>query len=211
MMQVQPLVLAESHKLVGRRKLMSFDLAVWHPQKRVGDEEARELYLRLCDGDTSGVVAHPAVDAFYAELIAKHPEIDKIPEEKIDNHELCPWSCKLDHSPGHVILCCVWSKATYVSQFVESLARKHGLAMFDPQTDRVTYPDSSTGKTGMSRGVAWTLGLFALLFAAMFVYSTDCGFSRAGGDLHVGWALRAYGCGLLSSSAEKAPPQVLIA
>jgi hypothetical protein len=158
---------------------MSFDLAVWYPQKRVGDEEARELYLHMCDGDTSGVVAHPAVDAFYAELIAKHPEIDAIPKGKIDDPDLCPWSCKLDRSPGHVILCCVWSKGTYVSQLVESLAQKHGLAMFDPQTDRVNYPDGSTGKAGMSRGLAWTLGLFALLFGAVFIYSEQIAPSRA--------------------------------
>ena len=49
---------------------MSFDLAVWYPQKRIGEEEAREVYVRLCDNDTSGVVAHPADDAFCTELIA---------------------------------------------------------------------------------------------------------------------------------------------
>jgi len=153
---------------------MSFDLAVWYPEKRISDEEARELYVCLCDSNTSGVVAHPAVDAFYTELTAKHPEIDTIPEERIDDHDYCPWSCRLDRSHGHVITCCVWPKATYVGQLVESLARKHGLAVYDPQSDRVTYPDGSTGgaaKTGMSRGARWTLGSFALLFAAILVYS----------------------------------------
>jgi hypothetical protein len=152
---------------------MSFDLAVWYPEKRISDEEARELYVRLCDSDTSGVVAHPAVDAFYAELTAKHPEIDTIPEERIDDHEYCPWSCRLERSPSHVITCCVWPKATYVGQLVESLARKHGLAVYDPQSDRVTYPDGSTGgsPTGIGRGARLTLGSFALLFAAIFVYS----------------------------------------
>lgn len=61
---------------------MSFDLGVWYPQKRIGDEEAGEFYVRLCDSDTSGVVPHPAIDAFYAELTARHPEIDAIPGEK---------------------------------------------------------------------------------------------------------------------------------
>jgi hypothetical protein len=86
---------------------MSFDLLVWYPEKRLGNKEAGELYLRLCDGDTSGVVPNPAVDAFYAELTAKHPELDTIPRDKIDDHDHCPWSCKLDHSPGHVIISCV--------------------------------------------------------------------------------------------------------
>jgi hypothetical protein len=86
---------------------MSFDLGVWYPQKRIGNTEARELYARRCDNDNSGVVPHPAVDEFYAELTASHPEIDTIPRERIDLHDYCPWSCKLDHSPGHVIMSCV--------------------------------------------------------------------------------------------------------
>jgi hypothetical protein len=151
---------------------MSFDLGVWYPQKRIRNEEATDLYLRLCDGDTSGVLPNPAIDAFYAELTAGHPEIDTIPEEKIGDHAYCPWSCKLDYSPGHVIMCGVWSKATYVYKLVQGLARKHGLALYDPQSEEVTYPDGSTGaKTNTSRSSLWILGSFALLFAAMFVYS----------------------------------------
>lgn len=149
---------------------MSFDLGVWYPQRRIGNEQARELYVRLCDSDTSGVVPHPAIDAFYAELTAKHPEIDTIPEERIDDHDYCPWSCKLDRSPGHIIMSCLWSKATYIHQLVQDLARKHGLAVYDPQSEVVTYPDGSTGARA-SRGALWVLGSFALLFAAMFVYS----------------------------------------
>jgi|HubBroStandDraft_6_1064221.scaffolds.fasta_scaffold498541_1 hypothetical protein len=161
---------------------MSFDLGVWYPQKRIGNEEAGQLYVRLCESDTSGVVPHPAIDAFYADLTAKHPEIDTIPEEKIDDHDYCPWSSKLDHSPGHVIMSCVWPKATYIHQLVQDLARKHGLATYDPQSERVTYPDGSTGgsaRTGISRCAAWVLGPFALLFAWLFVYSERMAPSKA--------------------------------
>jgi len=149
---------------------MSFDLGVWYPQKRIGNKEARELYARLCDNDSGGVVPHPAIDEFYAELTATHPEIDTIPPEKLGDHDYCPWSCKLDHSPGHVVMCCVWSKATYVHRLVQDLARKHGLAFYDSQSDVVTYPDGSTGATA-NRGALWILGSFALLFAALFVYT----------------------------------------
>jgi hypothetical protein len=128
---------------------MSFDLGVWYPQERLANNEAGELYVRLCDGDTSGVIPNPAVDEFYAELTAKHPESDTIPRDKIDDHDYCPWSCKLDYSPAHVIMCCVWHKATDVSRLVENLACKHSLAMYDPQSGIVTYHDGSTGtKTG---------------------------------------------------------------
>ena len=159
---------------------MSYDLAVWYPQKQISNQEATELYLRLCDGDTSGVAPHSAIDAFYAELTARHPEIDAIPEEQIGDHNDCPWSCRLDHSPSHVVMNCVWSKATYVHQLVRGLARNHGLALYDPQSEKVTYPDGSTGAKGnASRTSLWILGVFALLFAAMFVYSGQISTSRA--------------------------------
>ena len=109
-------------------------------------------------------------------------EIDTIPEEKIDDHDYCPWSCRLDYLPSYVIMSCVWSKANYVHELVQVLARQHGLALYDPQSEKVTYPDSATGrnaKTGMGRSAAWLLGSFALLFAAMFVYSERVAPSRA--------------------------------
>jgi predicted nucleic acid-binding protein len=175
---------------------MSFDLAVWYPEKRIDNDEARKLYVRLCDSDTSGVVANPAIDAFYAELTARYPEIEAIPEEKLGDHDYCPWSCKLDRSSGHMIMPCVWPKATDVYRLVESLARKHGLAIYDPQSDAVIYPDGSKGtsaKAGMSGAASWILGSFALLFAVIFVYSEQTAPSRVPVVSYVFAAL----CGLL--------------
>lgn len=161
---------------------MSCDFFVWYPQKRVSNAEATELYLRVCDGDASALTPHPSIDAFYAELTSRHPEIDTIPREKIDDHDYCPWSCKLDYSASYVIMCCVWPKANELYELVQDLARKHGLALFDPQSEKVTYPDDSTGESaqkGMSRSAAWVLGSFAILFAAIFVYSERMAPSRA--------------------------------
>lgn len=111
---------------------MSCDFGVWFPHQRLSDQEAGKLYIRLCEGDISGVQAHPAVDAFYGDLIARHPEIDSIPEERVGDFDYCPWSCAIDRSPGHVITACVWTKAEYVDQLIHELARKHGVAVFDP-------------------------------------------------------------------------------
>ena len=46
-------------------------------------------------------------------------------------------------SPPYVIVPCVWSKADYVTGFVHELARRHGLAVYDPQSERITYPDDA--------------------------------------------------------------------
>ena len=123
---------------------MSYDLGVWYPHERLSDAEAGALYVGLCEDTVEHPPAHPAVDAFYDELTAKHPEIDTVPDHLIDDHDYCPWSCALDRSPGHVIMPCVWSKAEYVDGLVRELARKHGLAVFDPQSGRITYPDASS-------------------------------------------------------------------
>ena len=94
-----------------------------------------------------GVTEHPAVGAFYDELVATHPEIDDIPEERVDDHEYCPWSIAMDRSPGHVVMCCVWSRADYVRTFVGELAAKHGLVLYDPQEATVTFPPSTDAAT----------------------------------------------------------------
>ena len=57
---------------------MSCDFGVWFPHARLSNREAGALYVRLCNGDTSGIQPHPAVDAFYSELTAMHPEIDTV-------------------------------------------------------------------------------------------------------------------------------------
>jgi hypothetical protein len=101
------------------------------------------LYAALCDGNIAGVQPHAAIDAFYSELVAKHPQIDDISDEQVDDHNLCPWSVAFDRSPRHIIMCCVWSKADYVGGLLKSLAKKHGLALYDPQSERVHYPDGA--------------------------------------------------------------------
>jgi len=116
---------------------------VWFPHNHLSDEEAGEVYEALADGDSEDLAAHAAVADFYAELTQKHPEIDDVPEGRIDDTDYCPWSCELDHSEGHLIMCCVWSKAEYVYDLVKGLALKHGLAMYDPQEGHVTYPSAA--------------------------------------------------------------------
>ncbi|HSY28584.1 MAG TPA: hypothetical protein VK832_13840 [Burkholderiaceae bacterium] len=130
---------------------MSCDFGVWFPYERLTSNEAAQLYTRLCEGESDLAPPHPAVDAFYDELTAMHPEIDSIDDDRIDDHDYCPWSCTLDHSPGHVIMPCVWSKAEYVDGLVHQLARKHGLVVYDPQSDKITYPDTDSASIADKR------------------------------------------------------------
>jgi len=120
---------------------MSFDLGVWYPHERLSHAQAGKLYVALCEGTAPNPAPHPAVDAFYQELTARWPEIDTVPDDKVDDRDYCPWSCEIDRFPGHIIMAAVWSKADDVDALVKQLARKHGLAVFDPQSERIIYPD----------------------------------------------------------------------
>jgi hypothetical protein len=119
---------------------MSCDYAVWYPHTRLSDAQASELYKQLCAGITGGVQAHPAVDAFYAELTARYPPIDDTSKADADHEYLCPWSGPFIKSGGHVIMSCLWPRAEYMGTLITSLAAKHGLALYDPQTLRIKYP-----------------------------------------------------------------------
>lgn len=122
---------------------MSCDYSVWHTPRRLSAVEAGRLHTRLCEGDTSDVLAHPGIESFYRELTALHPEIGDTPADQAHDADLCPWSVAFDRSDGHIILCCIWSKADYVGELVARLAARHGLAFYDPQSETITYPRES--------------------------------------------------------------------
>jgi hypothetical protein len=109
----------------------------------VSSKEARLLYARLCEGKPSVVPAHPSVDAFYDELATRHPEVDELSEDQLDDKDLCPWSVSMDRSDGHVAMSCVWSRAAGVEATIKDLAAKHGLVAYDPQQG--LFPDTSGG------------------------------------------------------------------
>src|SRR5262245_238742 len=120
---------------------MSYDLAVWYPSRDISDEEAFQQYQALCDEDISGLVPHPSIEAFYLELSGIHPEIDDVPEDKVEDFDFSPWSVAHDRSDRHILISCVWSHADYVHDLVLQLAAKHGLAVFDPQLTKLHYPN----------------------------------------------------------------------
>lgn len=123
---------------------MSCDFGVWFPSKQLTNEEADKLYAQLCEGEIDGITPHPSIDSFYKEITSRHPEIDDVPDDDIDDLDLCPWSIAFDRSDGHLLMSCVWSKAEYVESLIKDLAKKHGLAVYDPQTETITYPDNQT-------------------------------------------------------------------
>ena len=120
---------------------MSCDFGVWYPYERLSNKAAGELYIDLCEATRDSPRGHPSVDAFYQELVASHPEIDTVSVDQLDDKDYCPWSCAFDRSEGHIIMSCIWPQADKVQALLVSLSRKHGLALYDPQSERIIYPD----------------------------------------------------------------------
>jgi len=120
---------------------MSYDLAVWYPSRLLSDEEALKQYQELCNEIIGDLEPHTSIDAFYLELSSVHPEIDDVPEDKIGDFDFSPWSVEHDRSDRHILMSCVWSRSDYVYDFVLKLAKKHGLAVFDPQLTKIHYPN----------------------------------------------------------------------
>jgi hypothetical protein len=118
---------------------MSYDLAVWYSPERIPAERAAELYKSLCAGDLSSIEPSRAIEAFVKELSSRYPQLDEVPDDQVDDS---PWSCGFDVSDRHVLLTMSTSHLEEVGPFVQSLAEKHRLFLFDPQTREVYVPTS---------------------------------------------------------------------
>jgi hypothetical protein len=107
---------------------MSFDLAFWSHADADGD--AADIYDRLTDGLTGVVTEAPReIDAFLADIVAVYPDITD------ENMHESPWAAGLDYNDECLIATISWSRSDEVSNFLLSLAQKHGLAAYDPQSE----------------------------------------------------------------------------
>lgn len=123
---------------------MSYDLAVWFPDRILTDVQALHQYQRLGEGDIHDLALHPAIKALYVELSTLHPEVGEVPADKSEDFDFCPWSVEHDRSDSPIIMSSVWPHAQYAREPVLSLAAKHGLAVFDPQELKIHYPVRKT-------------------------------------------------------------------
>ena len=120
---------------------MSCDYGVWYSETPISNREATEIYTGLCEKWPYLEGENQDVRDFYEELVSRWPEVDTIPEEKLEDKEYCPWSCEICHSGMAVVTACVWPMAGKVGRFIQELATKHRLVFFDPQSERVYLPD----------------------------------------------------------------------
>jgi hypothetical protein len=69
------------------------------------------------------------INAFLADIVALYPDIAE------ENMHESPWAAGLDYNDECLIATISWSRSDEVSNFLLSLAQKHGLAAYDPQSE----------------------------------------------------------------------------
>ncbi len=120
---------------------MSFDLFLWDPPRGEADDESvRARYERACEGleddDDDAAGESPRVNAFFEELLARFPHLDRILESEVD---ASPWSCGPERGDRWVSLTIRWGESgDEVVALVGALAEKHRVLLYDPQGDEVT-------------------------------------------------------------------------
>jgi hypothetical protein len=124
---------------------MSFSLTVWYAPQPLSKETAAEIDHELREDRIEVVPVHENIDAFYKDLIARYPEIDTIPEDRVDDKDYCP-SGALSKTHRHVSMSCVFSQAQNVIRFVYKLTCLHGLVLYDPQSETLYPPKPPNAK-----------------------------------------------------------------
>ena len=120
---------------------MSCDFMIFNSDTCLSDEEVGQIYEKVCEGKDAGLPFNISIDSLYHELTSQHPEIDDVPEDQIDDVDLCPWSIAFDRSSSHLLISCVWSKADYVTDLLSKLAQKHELAIYYTFAEVAEFPD----------------------------------------------------------------------
>ncbi|GAB2509537.1 hypothetical protein [Nocardiopsis aegyptia] len=118
---------------------MSFDLAFWRADGPLTAQDAQQVYQVLCHGG-GNVPAHPAVDAFHADLLARYP----VPGR---DDGRSPWSVRPWHTDECVLGCMPYSEADAMAPVLLDLARRHGLTCYDPQSGTVHFPRNANTLT----------------------------------------------------------------
>jgi hypothetical protein len=117
---------------------MSYDISVWSIPRVLSRRDAIRAWSDLCDNGTFELFEDsPNIGGFQCELEEKYPQIDSLPDEKIEES---PWSCGFEPEGPALTLSCVWSRAEEIAGFVFDLAMKHNLAVFDFTSELIYMP-----------------------------------------------------------------------
>jgi hypothetical protein len=111
---------------------MSYDVAVWEGEVPASDEEALEVFERLCERyDDADEPASPRILDYIGALTERYPDLMDLPEEEVDES---PWAIgPLAGTGPFFYFSLTFDGAEDALAFVAEAARSRGLVCFDPQ------------------------------------------------------------------------------
>ncbi len=111
---------------------MSYDLALFSTDVGTTNKEVAAYYVACCDAEQPDGPPNPDLDRAFAEIAEQYPDLATIPDEDLDD---CPWSAGFDKGPRHLVMCMRWSRAEDMARFINRIAARHDVILYDPQED----------------------------------------------------------------------------
>lgn len=115
---------------------MSYNLVVWHSEKRPNEQEAAMIYDKILQGNQEDLEASNDIAAFLNELQEKYPLFEQMQTEDM---EKSPWEGPFVTSDRYAILP-LKREWGHLVKMLLSKALKHNLTYFDPQNKVVYHP-----------------------------------------------------------------------
>lgn len=119
---------------------MSYDLSLFVPTAGFEVRDGARLHAALCEGKPAAQLARTAqskraLSGLYRALTKRWPELDDA-EDPDDT----PWTVRIDRGDHHILLTMSFSWVEDVLPVILELARKAGVDVFDPQTQKRHRP-----------------------------------------------------------------------
>jgi len=131
---------------------VSFDLIVFDAEEPLTPEAIQQRFSeaeeRFAADDAEFPEPSPPttrLQSFLTDLEAKWPDLD-LPRANWQNS---PWSSGFFVNDGSIVLNIQWPRAEEVARHVNELTERHGLQLFDPQTEQLILP-SRLGGSGQA-------------------------------------------------------------
>ncbi|MGW5611641.1 hypothetical protein ACWEWI_37390 [Streptomyces sp. NPDC003753] len=120
---------------------MSFDLGFWWEAQPIPPAEAARKYSAMIAGEVGVVGEHPALNAFYGELVSQFPDLTE------ENFETSPWAAPLYRTSECLIASISHSQQSAVFERLLELADAGGVTCYDPQSGKVYCPKGENSVT----------------------------------------------------------------
>lgn len=127
---------------------MSFDLSVWRASATPMTTADAERRYREPGEREAGGTPEPEIAAFLRELTATYPDLAMATLGRT------PWTASLEVTETSVTMRAAGEAATEVLTFVQPLAVRHGLVLFDPNNHFVHNPSTPVITMTLANGYA---------------------------------------------------------